>query len=127
MNLLLDTHAFLWWIDGKPLPASVSAAIRNPDNAVWLSAASVWEMAIKAGLGKLRLPGPAVEFVEAQRQRNRVGWLPIEPAALKCLETLPFHHRDPFDRLIIAQAIAHGYTLASRDGAFDPYPVQRLW
>lgn len=127
MSLLFDTHVFLWWIDGKPIPAPVSAAIRNPLNAVWLSAASVWEIAIKASIGKLRLPGQAVDFVEEQRQRNRLSWLPIEPVALEQLESLPFLHRDPFDRLLIAQALAHDYELASSDGVFAQYPVKLCW
>lgn len=127
MNLLLDTHAFLWWVDGDTLPAPAFNAIRNPDNTVWLSAASAWEMTIKASLGKLRLPDRAARFVEQQRQLNRFDWLPIEPAALDILQDLPFHHRDPFDRLLIAQAISLGHTLVSADGVFEHYPVKRLW
>ena len=127
MNLLLDTHVFLWWIDGDPIPSPAFDAIRNPDNTVWLSAASAWEMTIKASLGKLRLPDRAARFVEHQRQLNRFGWLPIGPTALDILQDLPFHHRDPFDRLLIAQAISLGHTLVSADGAFEHYPDKRLW
>lgn len=127
MNLLLDTHAFLWWIDGDPLPAPALRAISDAEHTVWLSVASAWEMTIKASLGKLRLPDHAARYVEQHRQLNGFGYLPIESAALECLETLPFHHRAPFDRLLIAQAIARGFTLVSADAAFDAYPVKRLW
>ena len=127
MNLLLDTHVFLWWIDGDPLPGPALQALRDTEHTVWLSAASAWEMTIKASLGKLRLPDRAARYVELHRQLNGFGWLPIETSALDCLETLPLHHRYPFDRLLIAQAIARDYTLDSADAAFDAYPVKRLW
>ena len=127
MNLLLDTHVFLWWIDDDPLPAPSLQAIRDPEHTVWLSAASAWEMTIKASLGKLRLPDRAARYAEHHRQLNGFGCLPIETAALDCLESLPFHHRDPFDRLLIAQAIARDFTLVSADATFDAYPVKRLW
>ncbi len=127
MNLLLDTHVFLWWVNGARLPAPAFNAICNPDNTVWLSAASAWEMTIKATLGKLHLPDRAARFVEQQRQLNRFGWLPIEAAALDILQDLPFHHRDPFDRLLIAQAISLDHTLVSADEAFENYPVTRIW
>lgn len=127
MNLLLDTHVFLWWIDGDPIPARATEAIRNPANSVWLSVASVWEITIKASLGKLRLPDRAARFVEEQRQRNSIGWLPVDVAALDILQDLPFHHRDPFDRLLIAQAISNGYAIVSADDAFAQYPVENLW
>jgi PIN domain nuclease of toxin-antitoxin system len=127
MNLLLDTHVFLWWIDGDPVTPLAADAIRNPENAVWLSVASVWEITIKASLGKLRLPDRAARFVEAQRRQNGFGWLPVEVAALDTLQDLPFHHRDPFDRLLISQAISLGYTLVSADSAFEHYPVKNIW
>lgn len=127
MNLLLDTHVFLWWIDGDPIPTPAFEAIRNPQNTVWFSAASAWEMTIKASLGKLSLPDRTARFVELHRQKNKFGWLPIEPSALDILQDLPFHHRDPFDRLLIAQAISLGYTLVSADGEFEQYGVQRIW
>jgi PIN domain nuclease of toxin-antitoxin system len=127
MNLLIDTHVFLWWIDGTPMPSPTLDAIRHPENAVWLSAASVWEITIKASLGKLILPDRAARFVEDHRLKNFFHWLPIDIAALTVLQDLPLHHRDPFDRLLIAQAISLGYTLVSADSAFVQYPVSRLW
>jgi PIN domain nuclease of toxin-antitoxin system len=127
VNLLLDTHVFLWWIDGAPIPHPAAEALRDPENEVWLSAASAWEITIKVSLGKLRLPDRAARFIEEQRRINAFGWLPIEPAALDILQDLPFHHRDPFDRLLIAQALAAGHTLVSADSALDAYPVRKLW
>jgi PIN domain nuclease of toxin-antitoxin system len=105
----------------------VSQAIQTPVNTIWLSAASAWEITIKASLGKLRLPDRAARFFEEQRQQNGFGWLPIEAPALDVLQDLPFHHRDPFDRLLIAQAISTGHTLVSADGAFDQYSVKKFW
>lgn len=127
MNLLLDTHVFLWWIAGDSLPPVADQAIRNTDNLVWISAASAWEITIKASLGKLKVPEPAVRFIEAQRMQNGFGWLPVEAAALEVLLELPFHHRDPFARLLIAQAIARDYTLVSADSVIGQYPVKKLW
>ena len=127
MNFLLDTHVFLWWINGDSLPPLATAAIRNRDHVVWLSAASAWEITIKTSLGKLRLADRAARFIETQLQKNDFGWLPIDADALDLLQDLPFHHRDPFDRLLIAQAISHGYSLISADRIFDQYPVKNLW
>lgn len=118
---------FLWWINGELIPSHANEAIRDPGNSVWISAASAWEISIKTSLGKLRLPERAARFVEQQRQQNAFSWLPIDIDALDILEDLPFHHRDPFDRLLIAQAIAKGYTLVSADSAFESYPVKKLW
>ena len=127
MNLLLDTHTFLWWINGDPMPLSVTQALGSAENRVWLSAASAWEITIKASLGKLRLPGRVATFVEQQRLQNQFDWLPVEMSALDILQDLPFHHRDPFDRLLIAQAMALACPILSDDGAFDAYPVKRIW
>ena len=127
MSFLLDTHTFLWWINGDALPPSVSQVLGNAGNTVWLSAVSAWEITIKASLGKLRLPGRVAWFVEQQRLQNQFDWLPVEPAALDILQDLPFHHRDPFDRLLIAQALQLACPILSIDGAFDAYPVKRIW
>ena len=127
MNLLLDTHIFLWWIDGTAMPQPTMDAIGNPQNTVWLSAASAWEITIKASLGKLQLPGRAARFVEDQRLKNAFGWLPLDVGAMDLLQDMPFHHRDPFDRILIAQAVSLGYTLVSADSAMSLYPVKKLW
>ncbi len=127
MNLLLDTHVFLWWVNAAAMPQTVLNAIGDPENNVWLSAASAWEITIKASLGKLQVPGRAARFVEEQRLKNSFGWLPIDIAALDFLQDFPFHHRDPFDRLLIAQAVSLGYTLVTADTAISQYPVKKLW
>ena len=127
MNVQLDTHVFLWWITGDSIPALAGNAIRDPDNIVWFSAASAWEIAIKANLGKLRFPDHASRFIEQQRVLNRFNWLAIENTALDVLCELPMHHRDPFDPLLIAQAISLDYTLITADSAIALYDVKRIW
>ena len=126
MRLLLDTHAFLWYVtDDARLSAAARAAASSGD--VRLSVASLWEMAIKHGLGKLDLPGPFATFFEAQLAVNGFGLVPVELAHLDAYAALPFHHRDPFDRMIVAQALAEGFTVVSRDPALARYGVEVLW
>ena len=127
MNVLLDTHAFLWWIAGDSIPQLAGNAIRDPNNVVWFSAASAWEITIKANLGKLRFPDQASRFIEQQRILNRFNWLPIDIKALEVLCELPVQHRDPFDRLLIAQALALDYTLITTDSAIALYDVKHFW
>jgi len=125
--LLLDTRAFIWFATGDTqLGEAAAAAIVDPDHDVLLSAASVWEMAIKASLGKLELAAPLHAIVAAARER-RIATLPITPAHALRVEALPFHHRDPFDRLLIAQALEEQLTLVTRDEAFRHYEVPVLW
>ena len=112
MRLLLDTHIFLWYISGDPLlPVPIREAIREPGNEVYVSVASVWEAVIKHALGKLPLPGPPAEYLPQQRDAHRIATLPIDEAALVHLAGLPALHRDPFDRLLVAQALQHGLDL----------------
>jgi PIN domain nuclease of toxin-antitoxin system len=127
MNLLLDTHIFLWAF-GQPhkLTPGVREALQKPENALFLSVASVWEMQIKTRTGKLNLPMSIQEFVAVQRALNHVQSLPVFERHIWTLDTLPAHHRDPFDRLLIAQAIAEGWQLATADPVFAQYPVQLL-
>jgi PIN domain nuclease of toxin-antitoxin system len=128
MRLLLDTHTFLWWVaDAPELSAAAKEAIREPDAGCWLSLASCWEMAIKQSLGKLRLPAPLPRFVPEQLAANRFQQLGIEFRHVARVASLPLHHRDPFDRLLIAQADAEDLVLVSADPAFDAYGVERLW
>lgn len=127
MNLLLDTHAFLWWVNDNPLPEVTRSAIAEPMNPVYLSTASIWEMAIKAGLGKLSLPEPAARFAREQCRKNRFRLLSIRLSHLVEVERLPMHHRDPFDRLLVAQARATQWPLVSADQALDAYQVSRFW
>jgi PIN domain nuclease of toxin-antitoxin system len=127
MRILLDTHVFLWYISADPqLPVAFREAIRDPANEVYLSAASVWEAVIKHALGKLPLPESPAEYLPRQREAHRIAALPIEEAALVHLATLPPLHRDPFDRILIAQALQHGMRLATVDDAVRSYPVPQL-
>ena len=127
MNLLLDTHIFLWFISGDPkLPGDVRDAVRDQANTAYLSSASVWNAEIKYALGKLPLPAPAATYLPHQRRAHGFSTLPIEEGAIEHLSSLPPLHRDPFDRMLIAQAIQHGLTLGTLDSAVRAYPVARL-
>lgn len=127
MKLLLDPHIFLWYISADPrLPLAHRAAIQDPANEVFLSAASVREAVIKYGLGKLALPAPPDEYLPRQRERHLIGSLPIEEAAMTHLARLPSLHRDPFDRILVAQALQHDLTVLTVDGAVKAYPVMLL-
>jgi PIN domain nuclease of toxin-antitoxin system len=127
MRLLLDTHIFLWYISGDPhLPTVVRDAIREPANAVYLSVASVWEAVIKHALGKPPLPAPPAEYLPRQRAAHKITPLPLDEGALLHLAALPPLHRDPFDRILVAQALQHGLTLATVDDAVRAYSVPLL-
>lgn len=128
MRLLLDTHTFLWWDSnpGKLTPQALRVC-QDPTNVLLLSVASVWEMQIKLQLGKLRLSLPLEAIIEGQQQLNRIEILPITLAHVLALSGLPPHHKDPFDRLLIAQANVEQAILVSGDSAFENYPVSRLW
>ncbi len=127
-DILLDSHAFLWFVWDDPLlsPAA-KQRIEDPANHKWVSVASCWEIAIKAGLGKLRLGEPATTFLPRELATNHFSLLRIELAHVTLVETLPPHHKDPFDRLLIAQAIIEKRPLVSADAVFDEYGVTRLW
>jgi PIN domain nuclease of toxin-antitoxin system len=127
MKLLLDTHVFIWW-DSDParLSAPALAALRDPANEVWLSVASVWEMVIKAQLGKLTLRLPLADIVRRQ-QGNGLQVLPVTLAHALAVEGLPALHKDPFDRMLIAQANVEGAELVSADQVVRQYPVRVLW
>jgi PIN domain nuclease of toxin-antitoxin system len=125
MRLLLDTHVFLWYISADPkLPATFRAAIQDPANEVYLSVASVWEAVIKNGLGKLPLPGPPADYLPQQRDAHGIATLPVDEGAMSPLASLPPLHRDPFDRLLIAQARLEGLTVLTADSAFEVYDVR---
>jgi PIN domain nuclease of toxin-antitoxin system len=128
MKLLLDTHTFLWW-DSEPSRLSSRALVLCQDraNTVLLSVVSVWEMQIKSQLGKLKLSVPLAEVVETQRQTNNVEVMSITLAHVLALENLPTPHKDPFDRLLIAQANVEGAMLVSDDPIFEEYPVKVIW
>ena len=128
MRLLLDTHVLLWFLADDPaLTARAKVMIENPDNEKLVSIASCWEIAIKAGLGKLRLGEPAGELLQRELPRNNFDVLPITLGHATAVQSLPHHHRDPFDRLLIAQAQADGLSVVGADEAFDAYGVARIW
>lgn len=128
MRLLLDTHAFLWFINGSTeLSAVARLLIENEANQPFISVASLWEMAIKISLGKLNLSSPFDTFIPQQLKLNGIGLLNIQFRHTVVISTLPFHHRDPFDRLLIAQSIVNRIPILSADTAFDAYDVRRLW
>ena len=127
MRILLDTHVFLWYISADPqLPVAFRDAIRDPANEVYLSAASVWEAVIKYALGKLPLPEPPAEYLPRQREAHRIATLPVEEGTFPHLAGLPPLHHDPFDRIIVAQALQHGLRLATVHEAVRVYPVPLL-
>jgi PIN domain nuclease of toxin-antitoxin system len=124
MRLLLDSHTFLWWVkDDHSLKRRARAAIADVDNECFLSHASIWEMAIKASLGKLKLPSTIERFVVEHCETNSFHLLPITLAHIASVEDLPLHHRDPFDRLLVAQARYEAMTLVSRDASLKAYGV----
>jgi PIN domain nuclease of toxin-antitoxin system len=127
VKFLLDTQIFIWWdSEPKKLSAQVLALCQDQANTLVLSVASVWEMQIKSQLGKLDLDRPLSEIVESQQLINNVELLPIHLRHVLALHHLPAHHKDPFDRLIIAQALAEGIPVVSVDTVFPHYPVTVL-
>ena len=128
MNLVLDTQALLWhYLDDPQLSAVARAAIADSANRILVSPASHWEVAIKLSTGKYTLHVPFAVFVQEAIFDNGFAILPIEPSHTAELVALPYHHRDPFDRLIIAQAIVEKLQVISADPAFDLYPIKRVW
>jgi PIN domain nuclease of toxin-antitoxin system len=128
MRVLLDTHAFLWWVEDAPaLSKRARNAISDPANDCLVSLASCWEMAIKLSLGKLRLPQAIGKFIPEQLSANAFRQLEISIAHVARVATLPFHHRDPFDRLLAAQALEEGCPIVSADSSFRAYGVKRIW
>ena len=116
MNLLLDTHVFLWYIAGdNRLPKSFEEEISDPDNLVYLSVASNWEIIIKYGLGKLPLPESPETYIPKYRKLHRIESLPVTESTLDHLSSLPSLHRDPFDRVIISQALSEDLTIVTVD------------
>lgn len=127
MRLLLDTHIFIWWADEPDkLSSTALSALEDKTNDLILSVVSIWEIQIKIQLGKLKLSQPLKELIESQQETNDLRILPIELAHVLALDALPFHHKDPFDRLLIAQSILEDMTLATVDQKFSAYPVKLL-
>ena len=127
MKLLLDTHIFLWFIlDDERLPELMRASIEAESNEVFLSTVSVWEIAIKYQLNRLPLPKPPGIYIPEQRATNRIQSLPLDEASAVHLQQLPPYHSDPFDRMLICQAITHDLMLVSVDGKIQQYSVNLL-
>lgn len=128
MRLLLDTHAFLWWVDGGTrLSRRARAAIADERNDCYLSVASAWEIAITQSLGRLRTPAPLSTFIAEQVAANGFRQLALDLDHLDPVVDLPFHHRDPFDRLLASQALREKLAIVSADKVFGKYGVTRVW
>jgi len=128
MRLLLDTHTFIWFVYNAPeLPDKTRELLESDSTELNLSLASVWEMAIKVSIGKLQLAEKVTDLVTNQMTKDEIELLPITLPHLDLIETLPFHHKDPFDRLLVAQSQVENITVVSIDTAFDSYGVNRIW
>lgn len=128
MRVLLDTHAMYWYVEGDPqLSPTARTVIQDAANEILVSPASYWEIAIKISLGKWRLNRPYDQFIDVALNQYEFQVLPISPAHTARLIGLPFHHRDPFDRLLLAQAMVEGIVIVSNDAGFDSYGVTRVW
>lgn len=131
MKRLLDTHAVLWfYLDGPQLSAVAKAAIMDPANEEWISPASFWEVAIKVSIGKYAIAQPFEDFWHGAVDMNGFRVLPISARHAAAVSTLPYppnNHRDPFDRMIVAQAMVEGMSLVSRDQILDTYGIARIW
>ncbi|MDX2272814.1 MAG: type II toxin-antitoxin system VapC family toxin [Cyanobacteriota bacterium] len=127
MRILLDTHIFLWFISGDiQLSTDVRDAIRDPDNEAYLSSVSIWEAIVKYQLGKLPLPEPPEIYLPKQRDLHQIASLALDESSVIQLPKLPPLHRDPFDRMLICQALQNGLTIATVDAAVRAYLVSVL-
>ena len=128
MRLLLDTHTFIWYVTDNPrLSAHVKLLIEDENNEKLVSIASIWEMAINHSIGRLNFSLPFMEFVGQQLTVSNIGLLEINLQHIEVVASLPLHHRDPFDRLIIAQSMAEQIPILSVDAIFDAYAIVRVW
>ena len=128
MRVLLDSHALLWAMDAPDkLGGQAASALRDLDNKLLLSAATLWELAIKVGSGKLALGLPYWQWMEKAIADLDLELVPVTVAYAECQAVLPTHHRDPFDRLLIAQALVDDLPVVCADSAFDAYGVKRIW
>ncbi|MDQ3134594.1 MAG: type II toxin-antitoxin system VapC family toxin [Acidobacteriota bacterium] len=127
MRYLLDTHTFLWFVNDDSQLSIDAKNLLESDVDLLLSVGSLWEIAIKVSIGKLSLPDSYDKFIPQQMALNDIEMLPLNLAHLEVVVTLPLHHRDPFDRLLIAQAMVENVPIVSADGMFDNYGVNREW
>jgi PIN domain nuclease of toxin-antitoxin system len=128
VNLLLDTHAMLWaMIEPEKLSRNTRALLADPANSLTVSISSLWETTLKIAIGKSTVPGSNIDFVLQNLDPFRIQLLPIRPEHLRILQTLPFIHKDPFDRILVAQAIAEGLPLVTSDHTLRSYEVETIW
>jgi len=128
MEILLDTQAFIWLCsDDHHLTKTAKKTFLNEKNSFFLSLASIWEMSIKSSLGKLKIRPSLERFILNELQENNIEQLPIQFQHIIKINSLPFHHRDPFDRLLIAQSKSEEFSILSCDKVFDDYGVKRIW
>jgi PIN domain nuclease of toxin-antitoxin system len=128
MNVLLDTHAFLWWvIDDSQLSNTAKAIIADPSNTVYFSVVSAWEILIKGRTGKLSLPEPPEIYIPSRLALNQFVSLTVQMQHLLQISSLPEHHRDPFDRLLIAQSQVEQFPILTVDRMFNQYAVSLIW
>lgn len=128
MNLLLDTCTFLWLVEGSTMLSRRAVELfSDPANTAWLSSASAWEISVKHALGRLPLPDPPARFVPRERKRHAIEPLPLDEEAALHLSRLPKHHKDPFDRILICQALVGGMAILTPDPLIVAYPVRALW
>ena len=128
MRILLDTCTFLWIVSDAPdLTESVKIIFSDPENEVFLSSVSVWEILVKYLLGKLSISGSPEYFIGEQREQHDIDTLPLDEASVMHLPILPKLHRDPFDRMIVCQAIEHNLTILTPDPMITQYPIQVIW
>lgn len=124
---LIDTHVFIWQATDAPQLSAAAQQVIDSGSVLLLSHASVWEMAIKVSIGKLSFDDPFSQVMEEEIRANRYQLLPFELAHSFQVSSLPFHHKDPFDRFLIAQSLCEGIPILSADENFDAYGVQRIW
>ncbi|MHC1725632.1 MAG: type II toxin-antitoxin system VapC family toxin [Syntrophobacteraceae bacterium] len=128
MNILLDTCTFLWVIsDSMELSERAREVFRYDSGVVFLSSVSVWEIIVKHALGRLPLPAPPTQFIAGMRTRHDIEFLPLEEEAVLMLSRLPDIHKDPFDRMLVCQALAHGLSLLTPDTLIRQYPIPVIW
>ena len=128
MRLLLDTHTLVWLVSGDvQLSKTATDMLIDPSNDLLISPATYWELAIKVSIGKYQLADPLADYIEEAVRLYGLTILPITPKHAEAVVQLPHHHKDPFDRMLIAQSFVEGVGLVSSDIAFDAYPVKRIW
>jgi PIN domain nuclease of toxin-antitoxin system len=128
MNLLFDSHAVLWWLSNDARMSQMAHdALCDTDNGACISAVSFWELSIKISIGKLQMPSNWVSQLCRRMSEDAVDYLHLQSAHCEIIQSMPFYHRDPFDRMLAAQTQCEALTLISRDAIFDRYGVERLW